>query len=241
MSLAARALEISEFLGQPPDVCLARLQRGFFALHHDVAADFRAANPKTHDDLLNWYRTTEAYIWELSAYHEDPGFNYSGMCSGIAQHLLNDHARSVLCLGDGIGDLTLTLARAGLDSVYHDLHGSRTAEFAMSRFAKSGLPIPYCVTDGWTPDFPVDEYDAVVSLDYLEHVTDVPAWTQAIYDALRPGGIFGWQNAFNCGSGENGSIPCHLSINDKYEKEWAPLLKSIGFVQESGNWARKPA
>lgn len=243
MDIVQRAREIALFLGKREDECLARLSEGFEVLHPAVAADFRSANPQGDEELLDWYRKTEAYIWELSAYHCDPRFNYMGMCKGVSERLKTEFPGGrVLCLGDGIGDLSMQLARDGFESVYHDLAGSRTAAFA--RFRRWAYMPPNSIgellTDGWEPP-KAHAYDAVVSFDYLEHCVGVPKWTQAIYDALKPGGLFMCQNAFNCGSGPQGSIPMHLTENDRYEKEWDDLCASIGFVQESSNWYRKPA
>jgi 2-polyprenyl-3-methyl-5-hydroxy-6-metoxy-1,4-benzoquinol methylase len=148
----------------------------------------------------------------------------------------------VLCLGDGIGDLTLMLAKAGLEAWYHDLHDSRTMAFAEHRFKMHGADFRYLATPDFEPGIVFEGYpfDAVVSLDFLEHVNCVDRWAAAIFETLRPGGLFCSQNAFNIGSGDSGSIPMHLSINDKYEKEWDPLLFSLGFVQLSSNWYQKP-
>ena len=237
-----RANEIALFLGITQDQAAARLLQGFGRLHVAVADDFRRANPHTEAELLQWYRTTEAYIWELSAYHEDPGFNYSGMCAGIGTRLKNEGVRTVLCLGDGIGDLTLTLERFGLEPYYHDLEGSHTAAYADFRYwRQTGAEMRT------HQSFMEDKrermrnaYGAICSLDFLEHVPNVEEWVRAIFAALRPGGLGFFQNAFNCGSGPQGSIPMHLSSNDHWEKDWDPLLASVGFVQESSNWYRKP-
>jgi SAM-dependent methyltransferase len=270
--LIVRAHEIAAFLGIPVADAIERLSKGFGYQHQRVNDDFRRCNPVTDEELLNWYRTTEEYIWELSAYHLDPGFNYSGMCAGIAERLKNQGSKRVLCLGDGIGDLTLILRKAGFDAVYHDLAGSRTAEFA--EFHNRSLPPePYFLAlesytgkpDDLSPELcyccasdPRDDYsscdhmtfDAVVSLDFMEHVDPVSDWCRAVYDCLRPGGLFMSQNAFDCGSGPDGAIPCHLKINDKYAHAtsetdgralWDKLLiDDIGFVQESSNWYRRP-
>ena len=109
----------------------------------------------------------------------------------------------------------------------------------------------FSLTGGWEPAIFNGPYDAIVSLDFLEHVTDVPAWCRAIHAALKPGGLFCAQNAFDCGSGNDGAIPCHLSINDKYAHAaphtegaalWDHLLvKEIGFRQISSNWYERPA
>jgi SAM-dependent methyltransferase len=251
--ISERAREISAFLGKSEAECIARLQLGFGHQHKCVNDDFRRCNPKTDAELLDWYRTTEQYIWELSAYHADEGFNYAGMCAGIAERLKAEGTRSVLCLGDGIGDLTLTLARAGFEAWYHDLADSKTMAFAASRFKAHGVDFRYIATGDFNPDivFTMYPFDAVVSLDFLEHVNDVPGWMSAVHETLRPGGLVCCQNAFDCGSGTDGAIPCHLSVNDKYAHA-APhtdglalwdylLIKEIGFQQIGPNWYRKPA
>jgi dTDP-4-dehydrorhamnose reductase len=243
LDTAERAREIALFLSLGETECVDRLARGFHAAHADVAADFRSANPRDDHELLNWYRATSAYIWELSAYHCDAGFNYSGLCRGIADRLKSVGARRVLCLGDGIGDLTLTLRQHGMDATYHDLAGSRTAAFAHHRFRmRLGDSMPACrETKDWDPRPLLDSqpFDAVASLDFLEHVTDVPAWSRVIREALVPGGLFVAQNAFAIGSGANGSIPCHLERNDRYEREWAPLMNSLDMRQEGDIWWKK--
>ncbi len=245
IGLGARAREIALFLGKREDHCLNHLNLGFGALHGRVKEDFNAHNPVDDADLLYWYRCTEAYIWELSAYHADPGFNYSGMCKGVAERLRADGARRILCLGDGIGDLTLSLIRAGFDAHYHDLAGSVTAEFAQFRFwTYLGKYAQTRMTSGWEPKLGRGEYDAVISFDFLEHLPAKPgvaAWTKAIREALVPGGLMCVQNAFNCGSGPQGSIPMHLECNDRFEKDWTPLMQEQGFLQEGeSNWYRTP-
>lgn len=238
-----RAVEIALFFGQRYETALARLRTGFGPLHGEVTEDFnRSGASKAETALLDWYRQTEAYIWELAAYHEHPGFNYSGMCRGIAERLKAAGVKRVLCLGDGIGDLTLALDQLGFDVTYHDLARSRTAEYAAFRFwRQTGRRIVASLSETFEPSFAPESYDAVVSLDFLEHVVNVPDWAGAIQATLRPGGLFCAQNAFALGSGESGSMPMHLAVNDRFEKDWDPLLATLGFVQESSNWYRKPA
>jgi SAM-dependent methyltransferase len=248
VSIQERAAELAEFFHMPEPVALAKLSLGFLPLHAAVTEDFRARQgtvPFTEYELLEWYRTTEAYIWELSAYHEDPGFNYQGMCDGIAHRLKHEPGcLRVLCLGDGIGDLTLTLRRAGFMACYHDLAESRTAEYAAFRFARFGeYSFDDCFLSGsFAAPVILEEFhgkDAVISLDFLEHVPNVEDWVRAIHAALKPGGLFMAQNAFNCGSGPQGAMPMHLAVNDRFEKDWDPLLAAVGFEQLGPNWYRK--
>jgi dTDP-4-dehydrorhamnose reductase len=241
MDALGRAREIAMFLACDEKEAYDRLTKGFGELHAAVAEDFRRANPESDDELLAWYRETDTYIWELSAYHCDQGFNYAGLCEGLAQRLTAAGTSRILCLGDGIGDLTLSLHGKGFDAVYHDLAGSRTAEFAAFRYwIHTAEEMVRVLTEGWGPSIG-QRYDAIVSLDFLEHVVNVEEWATAINDVLRPGGLFFAQNAFAIGSGPEGSIPMHLTRNDRFEREWLPLLDSLGFQAESDNWFQRAA
>jgi len=249
-----RAIEVSMFLGVNYEQANRRLGFGFGYNHARVAEDWRRSNPKTDDEILEWYRRTDAYIWELSAYHADAGFNYSGMCNGIAEHLKRAGAETALCLGDGIGDLSLTLHRNGLKAIYHDLLDSKTANFALFRFVlergkclvteeRGGIwpTIDVCLSEGWNPPrLPGKKIDAVVALDFFEHLPNVEEWVVAMKEALVPGGLFMAQNAFGIGDEEHeGSIPMHLTRNNRFVTDWVPMLERLGFIRQEGGWWRK--
>lgn len=236
LSIEPRAQSISKYLDIPLDDAIRKLLRGFGAAHTEVAQDFNKTRPKTPEELLDWYRNTEAYIWELSAYHLDPGFNYSGMCRGIAQHLITHKAPEVLCLGDGIGDLTMTCRRYGLVPTYNDLEGGRTAGYAQSRFSVEPKVL---LTPGWDPMFDGQKFDAIVAMDFFEHVVNVEEWVTACYEALNSGGWFLAQNAFAIGDPEHGdSIPMHLAENNRFEFDWDPMLVRLGFTRDGGWWRK---
>lgn len=246
-----KAAELAAFLCVRHEDALAKLNTGFGPLHNKVTEDFRRAFPSgvppSHEALLGWYRKTEAYLWELTAYHCDAGFNYSGMLRGIVERLnagkdsTQYAASSVLCLGDGTGDLTLACNAAGLLPVYNDLGGSKIAAFAQNRFAmRGGAKIQVdCGMDFEPLQGGYGLFDAVVSLDFLEHVPNVREWVSAIHRWLKPQGLFCAQNAFGLGSGPDGPIPMHLQENDQWVENWDPMLKEVGFEQLSSNWYRK--
>lgn len=245
MNLETHAADIADYLNIKIDYAVQRLSLGFHANHKMVAEDFLQNNTNVDDpdSLLNWYRNTEAYIWELSAYHLDPAFNYSGMCDGIAMGLFHADKKSVLSIGDGIGTLSIRLAEQGLTTTYHDLKDSKTAGFAQSRFLKRNqLKIKTLFTDNFVPSLGNRAFDSVVALDFLEHVVNVEEWCIAIFKCLKKGGVFIAQNAFAIGDAEHGnSIPMHLSVNNKYETEWIPTMTRIGFVlHENLQWWIKP-
>lgn len=245
MNLDTQSAHIAEFLGIQESEARYRLSLGFHANHAMVADDFKSNNTDTNnpDSLLHWYRNTTAYIWELSTYHLDSGFNYSGMCEGISSGLFHTDRKNVLNIGDGIGTLSLAMANKGLNVTYHDLEDSRTANFAQFRFSKNpDLRISTLFTDNFTPKLGTNKFDAVVALDFLEHVVNVEEWCIAVFKCLKKNGAFIAQNAFGIGDAEHGdSIPMHLSINNKYETEWIPTMQRIGFtLHENGQWWIKP-
>jgi nucleoside-diphosphate-sugar epimerase len=239
-TLAYRSKEIAASFRIPHEQALVKLSSGFRELHPAVNNDFRTANPQTDEELLAWYRGTDSYIWELTAYHCDAGFNYGGMVRGIIERLQQNGVQSVICLGDGTGDLTLACDATGIAATYHDLRFSKTAQFAEFRMDLRGSKCKVNETSTFTPPVVDVEYGAVVSLDYLEHVPNVEEWAAFVYASLKPGGIFVAQNAFAIGSGPEGSIPMHLACNDRWEKDWDPMLTRLGFVQLSPQWYQKP-
>jgi hypothetical protein len=245
MNIDNQAELISGFLGISLKDAKDRLSLGFHANHHEVAKDFidNSTNVDDPNSLLNWYRTTDSYIWELSAYHLEEGFNYKGMCEGISLGLFHSGKKNVLSIGDGIGTLSLRMAEQGIKTTYHDLENSKTANFAQYRFSKRpDLDIKTLFTDSFAPTIGSNKFDGVVALDFLEHVVNVDEWALAIFNCLKKNGVFIPNNAFGIGDAEHGnSIPMHLAINNKYEWEWDPMLVRIGFVRhENGQWWVKP-
>ena len=245
MNIETQANYISEFLKVSLDKAKQRLGLGFHANHHMVAEDFTNANTDVSDpdSLLSWYRNTDSYIWELSSYHLDDGFNYKGMCEGISLGLSNAGKKDILSIGDGIGTLSIRMAQEGLNTTYHDLEGGKTAGFAQHIFGKNPeLKINTLFTDNFIPKLGTKSFDAVVALDFLEHVVNVEEWVMAIFKCLKKDGVFIAQNAFAIGDLEHGnSIPMHLSVNNKYETEWSPMMHRIGFVlHDNQQWWIKP-
>jgi len=248
MNIEEFTKDISDFFGISQSSTRQRLEQGFHYNHHEVAKDFFESKTDVNsaDSLLHWYRNTNAYIWELSSYHLDKGFNYLGMCEGISLSLLGADKKEVLNIGDGIGTLSIVMAHKNLTPTYHDLKDSQTARFAQFRFKRGETYRDYNIetlfTDNFQPILGHECFDAVVALDFLEHVVNVEEWAKAVFHCLKKNGVFIAQNAFAIGDVEHGnSIPMHLAINNKYETEWASLLIKIGFVPyENNSWWQKP-
>jgi dTDP-4-dehydrorhamnose reductase len=239
MEMLVRARHLAMFSGVSLFKAHLRLGQGFGHAHSLVSRDYvGAGSPTDLEGLLAWYRATDTYLWELSAYHLDPGFNYRGMIQGIGERLLQMELGppSALVLGDGIGDTTAWLRGMGILSYYHDLRDSLTARFADMVFGH-----PMLLSTGWEPPMQAgDNYGAILALDFFEHVPNVETWAIRAYEALRPGGYLVAQNAFGIGSPDReGSIPMHLASNTHWEHDWAPLVTSLGFERAGDIWWRK--
>ncbi len=120
----------------------------------------------------------------------------------IWQHLIHGGCESVLDFGGGNGSAALWLARKGLAVGYVDV--GRIAEFARWRFKREGLlaprsrrPQPGKIITRWSLDYLIfaakvagQPWDAICAVDVLEHIPNPIPIVQAIYDGLRPGGLF---------------------------------------------------
>ena len=93
----------------------------------------------------------------------------------------------VLEIGCGIGTDGAQFARAGADYTGIDLTQA-AIDLARERFASSGLPGDFRVSDAENLDFPDDSFDLVYSHGVLHHTPDIEAAVREIHRVLKPGG-----------------------------------------------------
>jgi 2-polyprenyl-6-hydroxyphenyl methylase / 3-demethylubiquinone-9 3-methyltransferase len=94
----------------------------------------------------------------------------------------------VLDLGCGAGLLSEPLARMGADVVAVDA-AAQNISVAGAHAAATGLAIDYRNTTAEALVQAGERFDAVISLEVVEHVADVNAFVGAIHDLLKPGGM----------------------------------------------------
>jgi 2-polyprenyl-3-methyl-5-hydroxy-6-metoxy-1,4-benzoquinol methylase len=127
------------------------------------AHEWKKMNPKSHEEILNFYRTTESYLFDLARY--DYFFQtwrerVPRLCGG-----------RVLDYGGGIGDMTIRCAERGLkDLTYYDLEGT-IMDFAKWRFAKRRINVRIIKASD-EEDRLEGKYDSIFCFDVLEHVTE---------------------------------------------------------------------
>lgn len=91
----------------------------------------------------------------------------------------------VLDIGCGGGILSETLARLGASVTGVDL-AEHNVRIAREHAHASGLEIDYRFQDVTTLDEP---FDLIFNMEVVEHVGDLPAFMNACYRCLKPGGI----------------------------------------------------
>lgn len=135
-------------------------------------------------ELSKFYSESDAFLYRLIVWNRNP--IKQNMRSWIGNYLrqMSHPALEILCLGDGGGFDSISLAQAGYAVTYHDYPGF-TETFARRIFADAGLKINL-ITDARA--IPRKFYDVVICLDVLEHVPSPPEMVAAIADYLKPGG-----------------------------------------------------
>jgi 2-polyprenyl-6-hydroxyphenyl methylase/3-demethylubiquinone-9 3-methyltransferase len=129
----------------------------------------------------HWWSGTEPFLHGLRGL-VGPRLDYF-------QRVVSDwRGKVVLDLGCGGGFMTEALAERGADVVGVD-PCAEAIEAARAHAAAGGLPVRYEV--GAAENVPLADaaVDAVVCVDVLEHVTDLPGCCREIARVLRPGGV----------------------------------------------------
>jgi len=119
----------------------------------------------------------------------------------------------ILMHGDGPGNDSLFLANNGLQLDYYEVPGSKTFEFAVKRFQRSGT---WGKNINPIYDYQVcleGQYDVVVSFEVLEHLPKPVKAIQEIHTALKTGGIAIITDDFGDLAGY---LPTHLKSGARY-------------------------
>src|SRR5580765_2908207 len=93
----------------------------------------------------------------------------------------------VLEIGCGMGTDGAQFARAGAEYTGIDLTEA-AVDLARRRFALSGLPGEFCVSDAESLDFSDESFDLVYSHGVLHHTPEIDAAVREIDRVLKPGG-----------------------------------------------------
>lgn len=226
---------ISELTHEPPETVRRRLREEYEDFGTNVCRAMEQAGLAPFvwtDELVRFYEQTDSFLYELVTW------NMSRLKAWMRQWVVRlieselGCPSDVLCLGDGPGIDAAQLASLGHRVTYFELSGY-TEAFARRVFADQGVSVTVIMDEA---ELPTEAFDAVVSLDVLEHVPDPPAMIRSIVSRLRPGGCllvnapYLWLHPSN---------PTHLKSNRKYSGSMA-LYEREGLQLANGVWTWSP-
>lgn len=236
--------DLASFTEMTTDDCRERL-RDYST--NEMADAWRAKNPSSPSEIMEFYRSTDLYVWELMQWHKSVARApyWDALYSFVESHPPSLGFERVFDFGCGIGTDALFLAERGYEVTAVDVDGP-TFEFARHRFARRGLNARFVESTSEVPK-PAEIFDAAVCFDVFEHLSDPLRAARELIGALRPGGILLQQGAF----GEDGLRPCHLRTGvERFSGvRWHINLAGMGMKHESslnylkcsglGGWAQR--
>jgi len=171
--------------------------------------------------LLEFYEETDSFIYEVIVW------NRSQIKCDMRRWMLDFlHRRKmlqgrILICGDGIGIDSFFFAQAGYDVVFYEVsrYGQQIAKRLYDDY---NVNVHLANT---LDNFEPESFDAIFSLDVLEHVPSPPDMVRDLSTLLRPGGFFIVSAPFCF---VHPQWPTHLNVNRKYSGRTAWLYQAGG-------------
>lgn len=183
----------------------------------EIARKWNEINPKTREEISNFYRTNTDYIYNLTIWGS----------SGDRENYLPDilwlknkyQLQSVVDFGCGTGNDSIPMAMSGL-TVYSVDFDCPSVEFLKWRVAKRNIQNQVLIFDvDLLTKLPAA--DLFWSIDVLEHLPDPLAIIDILDESTR---VFAHRSPFS--DTHQGRHPCHLPFDDSKLNN---LLKAKGF------------
>ncbi len=222
--------DLATFTGLSREACLKRLRDYSSA---EMVEAWRRANPRTAEDILRFYQSTDLYVWELMQWHASPSRSpYWETLRLLADRFAATVGfRRVYDFGCGVGTDALFLAERGYEVSLVDVEGP-TFRFARHRFARRGRPARFLPSASMLPE-PDGLYDVAICFDVFEHLPEPLQAARRLAAALRPGGLLVERASF---SGSE-THPYHLEGHEaRYGGlRWHCWLSGLGLRYVGGS------
>ncbi|MCX5997090.1 MAG: class I SAM-dependent methyltransferase [Chloroflexi bacterium] len=225
--------ELTLFFGIDEEKVLEKLEKELFHLDSYVAECWNNANPISASEIEEFYKKTDAYIYNLSVWNAT--YARRKWTDVIIDKLEEKKCIKVLDFGAGIGDDCIKLYNRGFRVDYCDLKGL-TSDFALWRFSRQGCAddIKMCHD---LNELPVHYYDAIICIDVLEHIADPLIILEHFSKSLKPKGCLLLTESFSC---VNDDYPSHLRQNIKYAGKIHRIAAKYGLLCLSKTLEEKP-
>lgn len=214
--------EISQFLNISRDEVCQRIEEEIFNPGINVARAWKRAHPITEEEINNFYKTTDAYIFDL--YVEHQRVYRKIILERIVERLKINNTKFVLDYGGGAGFDAIEMRKAGINVVYFELP-NLTSRFAEWKFIKSGYADIKVAYD--EKMLKKHDFNAIVCLEVLEHIAKPMEVIKSFSYLLKDEGIILLSEAFELVGDE---YPSHLKINQKYAGRIFDMMEKYRFI-----------
>ncbi len=185
--------------------------------------------------MADFYRTTDAFVYELLVWHHKPSrIAWRARVADEIAQLFPDGA-DILCLGDGIGYDSLSLAlRCPLARVSSFELPGNSSSFAAKLIDDANLSAQITALDD-LKTLSALKFDVVLSFHVLEHVPSPVQMIDDIASYLRSGGYAFISDAFTVVEPNH---PTHLASNLAYAGRTIAMFEAHGmaFQRMLPNW-----
>jgi len=168
--------DLSEYTGLPIEDVATKIRSDTAKACYE---DWQRLNPKNHEQVMDFYKTTKGYLFDLARYDyflQNRRERLPRLCKG-----------RILDYGGGIGDMIIRCAYRGLtDLTYYDVEG-KTMNFAKWRFARKGVTAQI-ISASDEEDRLRGKYDSIFCFDVLEHVMEPMKHAERLVNHLSKGG-----------------------------------------------------
>jgi len=215
--------DLASFTGRTKAACLERLS-AFSS--REMGEAWRAANPKTAEEIRAFYTSMDFYLWDLTLWHATP--SYAPYIAAVERMAALAPGKRILDYGSGIGTASLLLARDGYQLTIADVPGV-TFDYIQHRLRRRGIPFTAVPITRDIPRLPT-KFDGIVCFDVLEHVPHPDRIFRHLARHLAPKGIASIVASFDA-QGEDAGYHLHENHLRWGDGRWSLSMSGASFKQ----------
>lgn len=175
--------ELADYFQISPDEARVRCEHW----EDDSVLEWERASRDTPEGLLDFYRTTQSWIFDTVWYHaQQCSFERFPESVAIAHGLRHMRPGHILDLGAGPGSTGLFFHRLGWQVSMADI-STTMQEFARWRFAQRGLSATFYDTS--KEDLPAVTFDLITAIDVVAHIPNWKREAARLHRSLKMGGL----------------------------------------------------